>query len=162
MGKSLSLKLRVVGVVKSPLQERRQDGWEEIVSEIIMDPDWNEGLEDLENFSHIIVLFWLNRITSQERRIIQVHPRGRLDLPLVGVFASRSPMRPNPIGMTVVQLLERRGNVLQVKGLDALDGTPVLDIKPYLPWDCVPEATFPSWVRQLGADHRASSEKEKR
>lgn len=162
MSQTLSLKLRVIGAVRNQVQERRQEGWEEVVSEIVVDPYWNEALEDLEHFSHIIVLSWLHKITPQERRIVQVHPRGRVDLPLVGVFASRSPMRPNPIGMTVVRLLERRGNVLQVIGLDALDGTPVLDIKPYLRWDCIPEATFSPWVYQLGLASGTSSQEEKK
>lgn len=156
MSQSLTLRLPVVGVVKNQVQERKQEGWEEIVSEIVVDPEWSEALEDIEHFSHIIVLFWLHKITPQERRIVQVHPRGREDLPLVGVFASRSPMRPNPVGLTVVKLLERQRNVLRVMGLDALDGTPVLDIKPYLRWDCVPEATFSSWVSRLGPGNRTS------
>jgi tRNA-Thr(GGU) m(6)t(6)A37 methyltransferase TsaA len=71
----------------------------------------------------------------------------------VGVFATRSPVRPNPIALSVVRLLERRGHTLLVKGLDAYDGTPVLDIKPYIPYsDSIPDATFPHWVRVLNEE----------
>ena len=79
----------------------------------------------------------------------------REDLPLVGLFATRSPRRPNPIGVTTVRLLERRGNVLRVLGLDALDGTPVLDIKPYLPYgDCIQDTHVPEWVRSFNEELR--------
>ena len=79
----------------------------------------------------------------------KVHPRGRQDLPLVGLFATRAPYRPNPVGMSVVRLLECRGNVIKVQGLDAINGTPVIDIKPYLPRDGVVDVTFPQWVSKL-------------
>jgi len=71
----------------------------------------------------------------------------RSDLPLVGLFATRSPRRPNALGMTVVRFLQRQGNMLYMEGLDALDGTPVIDIKPYLPdGDAVPNASVASWI----------------
>ena len=73
----------------------------------------------------------------------------RPDLPLVGLFSTRSPVRPNPLGLAVVRLVERRGNVLKVIGLDAIDGTPVLDIKGYLPGDAVAGARYPEWVGRL-------------
>ena len=77
----------------------------------------------------------------------KVHPRGQQELPLVGRFATRSPTRPNPIGKTTVKLLERRGNILKVTGLDAIDGTPVIDIKPYIPgYDSVLDTRVPPWV----------------
>jgi len=77
----------------------------------------------------------------------KVHPRGNKKLPLVGLFATRSPNRPNSIGKATVRLIKREGNVLKVRGLDAIDGTPVIDIKPYLPrYDSVARAKVPWWV----------------
>jgi len=103
-------------------------------------------VDGIEDYSHIIVLFWMNRLTGQETPLKQ-RQMGRQDRPLKGLFALRTPNRPNPIGKTTVRLLERLGHVLKVEGLDALDGTPVIDIKPYLPrYDVAPDATVPPWI----------------
>lgn len=120
-----------------------------MVSELILDAILEEATEGLEQFSHIIVIFCMHKVPLERDIPTKVHPRGRQDLPLVGLLATRTPYRPNPIGMSVVRLLERQRNVLKVKGLDAIDGTPVIDIKPYLPRDSVVDATFPQWVAKL-------------
>ncbi len=144
------VELRPVGWVRNEVEEKPADGvWEELVSEIEIDEAVAPALEGIEEFSHIIVLFWIDRRDPSDRPL-QVHPQGRQDLPLKGVFATRSPARPNPVGLTVVKLLERDGRVLRVLGLDALNGTPVLDIKPYLVrGDSVPDASIPEWLRTL-------------
>lgn len=81
---------------------------------------------------------------------IKVHPRARRELPLVGLFATRSPHRPNPIGESTVRLIERRDNILRVEGLDAIDGTPVLDIKPHFPRaDNPTDVRVPEWITRL-------------
>jgi tRNA-Thr(GGU) m(6)t(6)A37 methyltransferase TsaA len=87
----------------------------------------------VEDYSHLFILFWITRIPPNRRGLMKVHPKSREDLPLVGVFATRTQYRPNPIGMTLVELLDRKKNVLRVRGLDAIRGTPVLDIKPISP-----------------------------
>ncbi len=97
------------------------------VSEIKIVPELADGLYRLEESEYLLVLFYFDRSEGFELR---VHPKGDENNPLVGVFASRSPRRPNPIGATVVKLLRIDGNVLTVSGLDAWEGTPVLDIKP--------------------------------
>ena len=72
---------------------------------------------------------------------------GKQELPLVGLFATRSPNRPNPVGIATVRLLERQGNILKVEGLDAIDGTPIIDIKPYIPgYDSATDAKVPPWI----------------
>ena len=124
-------------------------GWEEVVSELILDANLEEATEGLEQFSHIIVVFWMHKVPPERGIPTKIHPRGRQDLPLVGLLATRAPYRPNPVGVSVVKLLERRGNVLKVKGLDAINGTPIIDIKPYLPFDGVVNVTFPQWVAKL-------------
>lgn len=146
----MKVELRPVGRVRNRVEEKPDDGvWEETVSEIEIEEGVAPALEGIEEFSHIIVLFWIDRRDPTDNPL-QVHPNGRQDLPMKGVFATRSPARPNPVGLTVVKLLERNGRVLRVLGLDALNGTPVLDIKPYLVrGDSVPDASIPDWLRTL-------------
>ena len=112
------------------------------LSKIIIFDDYIAALEGIEDFSHIIVLFWLDRIKSK-KSLLKVHPRGRKELPLLGVFATRSMFRPNPIGLTIVELIKAEPNTLLVRGLDAFDLTPVLDIKPYDFWDISQELKLP-------------------
>ena len=101
------------------------------------------ALEGIEAFSHVIVVFHIDRVPEEEKRLRVSVGQGSER----GVLATRSQRRPNPIGVSVVRLLHRRKTVLRVQGLDATDGTPVLDIKPYLPaYDGVPETRLPSWA----------------
>ena len=140
---------RPIGTVHNTIREGRQE-WGQVTSEIELLPQHAERLDGIEDFSHIQVIFHLDRVSRYERQMKRFHPRDREDLPLVGAFATRSQRRPNPIGLTTVRLLGRKGNTLRVKGLDALDGTPVLDIKPYSArHDLHPEATAPDWVEKL-------------
>jgi tRNA-Thr(GGU) m(6)t(6)A37 methyltransferase TsaA len=141
--------LEPIGVVRNEIKEMGRHKWEEIVSLLIFRPDLEEALDGLEKFSHIIVVFWMHLSPVGERIALKTHPQMRQDLPLVGVLATRSPIRPNPLGVTVVKLLERKENLLKVVGLDALDGTPVVDIKPYLPGDSVIDIKAPDWVYKL-------------
>ena len=110
----------------------------------------DEGLDGLEEFSHILVVFWMHKVPAMRQPVCKIHPQGRADLPLVGLFATRSPYRPNPVGVSAPRLVERKGNVLRVVGLDAIDGTPVLDIKPYLPHlDAPADYRGPDWVSKF-------------
>jgi len=122
-----------------------------VVSEIALSPKFEEGLEGIEEYSHLFVLFWLSRVPPNARgRRLKIHPRSRRDLPLVGIFGTRTQYRPNPIGLTQVRLLKRERNVLRVKGLDAMNGTPILDIKPISPRDEIPRKTrVPGWYQRL-------------
>lgn len=145
------MNFKPIGTVKSPFTEPREQKWEDVTSEIHLDETLTEGLVGLSGFSHIYVIYHLHQAAPFDPRTDLVkRPRGRADLPLAGVFARRSPHRPNPIAVTIVRLLGVNQNILTVKGLDALDGTPVLDIKPYMPdFDRVPDAAFTDWVNQL-------------
>ena len=120
-----------------------------LVCSIIVKKGYERALDGIEDFSHIYVIFWMHEISDTERRTLKTHPRGRMDLPLLGVFATRSPLRPNPIGLTIVKLLGRKGNVLTVRGLDAFDGTPVMDVKPYNHWDIMENVKVPEWWLKL-------------
>jgi len=92
-------------------------------------PEFAEALDGVEEHEHLWVLFWMHELTAEDRPLLRVHPRGDQSRPQRGVFALHSPMRPNPIGMTRVRLVAREGNRLIVEDLDALDGSPVIDLK---------------------------------
>ncbi len=139
--------LRPIGVVRNNVAEPRAEGWEDVRSDLIFRDDLLDALDDIEAYSHIIVVFYCHKVPEEERAGGRIHPRGDVRLPEQGVLATRSQRRPNAVGVSVVPLLRRRRNILRVQGLDAIDGTPVLDIKPYLPpYDSVPDARVPGWV----------------
>lgn len=119
------LKLEPIGYVRNEIEESTD--FTDVVSEIVILPELVDGLYRIDESKEIDVLFWFDRSTGPKMRL---HPKGDPDIPLVGVFATRSPNRPNPIGVTRVRLMSVNGNILTVKGLDAFNGTPVLDIKP--------------------------------
>ncbi|MEA2085674.1 MAG: tRNA (N6-threonylcarbamoyladenosine(37)-N6)-methyltransferase TrmO [Chloroflexota bacterium] len=138
--------LKAIGTVRNEIKRPSHRECTEVVSEIVIDAGLTEALDRLDEFSHIIVLYWMHKAAGGQPAA-RVHPRGRREAPLVGVFATRSPNRPNPVGQTTVRLLERRGNILKVKGLDAIDGSPVIDIKPYLPgYDSPADAGVAPWI----------------
>ena len=119
------------------------------LSQIVLQDELTEGLEGISGFSHLFVLFYLNQVSDEQRKTLKVHPRGREDMPLTGVFSTRTMLRPNPVGLTLVELVKVDGSVLTVRGLDAYDGTPVLDVKPYDSWDTAENARVPDWWRKL-------------
>jgi len=129
------IRFRPIGVVHSPFHVRedinprrnfRPDGFSDIRGELEIDPSYAAGLKDIAGFSHLIVIFAFHK---SELGHLLVRPP--FETRRRGVFSTRSPHRPNPIGMTVVRLLGRCGNILRVSGIDMLEGTPILDIKPY-------------------------------
>ncbi|MFQ6014802.1 MAG: tRNA (N6-threonylcarbamoyladenosine(37)-N6)-methyltransferase TrmO [Anaerolineae bacterium] len=145
-----SMVVEPIGWVRNGIEPLAEVIWEEITSEIVVEEKWGLALEGLEDFSHIIVVWWISYLEDERGTVLQTHPEQKEELPLVGIFATRSPVRPNPIGITAVKLLERQGNRLKVLGLDAYDGTPVLDIKPYLTkGDSIEDATVADWAKQL-------------
>ncbi len=105
---------------------------ESLESDIRIFPEYEAALEGIDEFSHILVLFWPHLISEEKRATLCVHPMGRGDIPKKGIFATCSPIRPNPVLLSPVRLIERHKNILKVKGLDALDKSLVVDIKPYL------------------------------
>ena len=121
-----------IGVIHSPFIDKSQTPIQptrsQAVGQVEVFPEFADGLQDLEGFSHIILLYIFHQSNGYT---LQVKPF--LDDQLHGLFATRYPCRPNPIGLSVVQLLTRRENILDIEGVDVLDGTPLLDIKPYVP-----------------------------
>jgi tRNA-Thr(GGU) m(6)t(6)A37 methyltransferase TsaA len=137
---------RAIGVVRNRVNESRPDGWADVKSDIILRDELAEALDPIEGFSHVIVVFDLDRVSDAARRLRVT--AGNEDVPPErGVLATRSQLRPNAIGVSVAAVVHRRQGVLRVRGLDALNGSPVLDIKPYLPaYDAVADARLPSWA----------------
>ncbi len=147
VNKDGSIEIKPLGVARNNVEKPMSSGWKDVVTEIVVDKKYAKGLDGIEDYSHVIVIYWFDK---EEECHIKHHPQGNKDVPFVGIFACRCPQRPNPIGMSTVELLDRKGNVLKVKGLDVLNGTPILDVKPYTPqYDVVKQCKAPEWINRL-------------
>jgi tRNA-Thr(GGU) m(6)t(6)A37 methyltransferase TsaA len=148
--------LKPIGVVRGGRAEPIDDDWDAVEATIELDAAQfkSDATASLADFSHIEVVYHFNRVPDEEINTGARHPRGRKDWPLVGIFAQRGKGRPNRIGVTVCRLLATDGLRLRVRGLDAIDGTPVLDIKPvmtgFLPRGEIRE---PQWAKDLMAGY---------
>lgn len=143
------IEINPIGIVHANAEDI-QHNWRSIVSEIHINEDFVIGLEGLENWSHIVVIFSMHETHFDPDKHLLNRPGGRDDMPETGIFAQRSHLTPNTIGMTVVKLLDIKGAVLTVRGLDAIHGTPVLDIKPYAPiYDGASDPLVPVWFLRL-------------
>jgi len=147
--------LQPLAVVRNARLEAEDDRWREVVSAIeLVDELPTEALAGIEAFSHIEVLFFFHGVPAAKVVSGARHPRNNPDWPEVGILAQRGKNRPNRLGATVVRLLRREGRTLYVSGLDAIDGTPVVDIKPvmreFLPQEPVEQ---PPWVSELMAHY---------
>jgi tRNA (adenine37-N6)-methyltransferase len=130
----------------------KMKGYNQATSEIEIDPALDGILDGIEAYSHLTIIFWAHLVPDERRSHFRGHPMGNKDFPMVGIFATRSPIRPNGILTTVVRLMGRQGNTLQVTGLDALDGSPVLDIKPYYPEVKPENMKLPDWMKQINRE----------
>ena len=150
------IKIKPIGIVRNSAGKEPYDGWKNVVSHIIIDTEYMEALSRLEDFSHIYVLFYLNQMHEEFQAL--TNPTGNPEFPLVGAFATRTPNRPNKIGLTICELLGVDGKVIEVKGLDAFNNTPVLDIKPYFPIK-VDKVKLPDWIIKIN-ESRTKKERE--
>lgn len=146
-----AIRIDPIGYVSTDEGDLARLDWSTVRSEIVLDEVAHAGLSEallgLEDYSHVIVVGWLDRIPEQLRRRRTAYPSGDERLPLQGALALRGGARPNPIAVTVCRLLAVEGATLTVEGLDLVDGTPVLDVKPYIAfYDALPEATLPGWA----------------
>jgi len=155
----MEIKFKPIGIIRTKANdiEVREAG--DRVGELEIYPEFAEGLDGIDGYSHLFVLVYFDRLRPEQIGPLKVKPRGLLrrgftleELPLLGVFALDSPTRPNPIGLTLVRLLRREGNRLFVQGLDFFDRTPVLDIKGYRPNYRADDFTLPEWFRKLADD----------
>jgi len=145
---SEEIHIRPIGYVER-LSPEEDDKDRSLVSRIAIESEFAKGLDGIEEWSHVYVVFWMHKISDEDKMLI--HPGGGVN---VGIFATRAPVRPNSVGLTLVELLERRENVLLVKGLDAFHGTPVLDIKPYPDWErgrliVITDFKVPPWLTKI-------------
>ena len=141
-----------IGTVRSPIREAIDDVWGGVACRIELDASrfTPESLAGLEQFSHVEIVFVFDRVTDSEIHRGSRHPRGRTDWPKVGIFAQRAKNRPNRIGVTVCRLVSVEGLALVVEGFDAIDGTPVLDIKPYMrEFEPRGPVRQPAWATEL-------------
>lgn len=145
--KNGAITIKPLGKAKNSVTKPTLPDWKNVVTEIVIDKRYTKGLDGIEDYSHVIVVYWMDK---EKECHLKHHPQGREDIPFVGIFACRCPQRPNRIAISTVKLVGRKGNVLMVKGLDIVNGTPILDIKPYTPqYDKVVKAKVPSWVSKL-------------
>ena len=141
------IEMNPIGFVSrtSPTENERDRSF---IARIILEEHLGPALDGIEEWSHIYVIFWLDKAISSVESGFYRHSSG------IGIFAARSPIHPNPIGLTLVELIKRDGNVLWVRGLDALHGTPVIDIKPYPDWErgkliVVTDYKIPGWLKKI-------------
>ena len=139
-----------IGSVSSPVRERVDENWGEVMSRINLKSEYQGSLVGLEDFSHAIIVTYLHQAKYTSTKHLQRRPRGMASMPKVGIFAQRVKDRPNPIGVTAVKIIGVGDDYLEVRGLDAIDETPVIDIKPYFPhYDKIDVPRIPKWVDRL-------------
>jgi len=151
----MQVNIQAVAQVKNQRKTLADDHWGEVVSEIhLEDTLSSECFDAIDDFSHLQVIFYFDQVDPNQIVLGSEHPRENLSWPKVGIFAQRKKSRPNCIGSTMVRLLKREGRVLWVAGLDAIDGTAVLDIKPvmheFLPRE---EVKQPPWASELMSNY---------
>lgn len=151
-------RVQSIGTIRRPGDDESMgnaflDPW--LPSKIEIYPRWESALAGIDGFSHLVVLFYMDRV-SRARTPGPLRPvEGVEELEPIGLFATRSPRRPNPVGISCPELLERNGNVLTVRGIDAWDGSPVIDIKGYYPPDELrSDSVVPDWLTDLWERHR--------
>jgi tRNA-Thr(GGU) m(6)t(6)A37 methyltransferase TsaA len=146
----MMIEFNSIGIVKNSIEDKKDTGWGDDISQIIIDKQYEQGLVGLSEFSHLIVVYYLDKADfSMEKHLVR-RPQNREDMPLVGILSQRAKDRPNPIGITAVEITNVNKNIITVKGLDAINNTPILDIKPYYPmYDCKEKAYVPEWVDRL-------------
>ncbi len=145
------LTLEPIGVVRNERTEPIDDGWDAIESRIVLDGRFGaDALTGLDAFSHVEVLFAFHLVQDDTINTGARHPRGRADWPKVGIFAQRGKDRPNRLGLCVCALVGVKGTTITLRGLDAIDGTPVLDIKPYMKGFAPRgEVREPNWAAEI-------------
>jgi len=150
------IEIEPIGFVSriSPYENTRDKS---LVARVVLNKDLMPALDGIEEWSHIYVIFWLDRVVHTTKLVLH-HPSSG-----AGIFAARSPIHPNPIGLTLVELVKREKNVLWVRGLDAYEGTPVVDIKPYPDWEqgcfqVVTDFRVPRWLARIMEQQRAGDQ----
>ena len=146
----MEIKLQSIATVKNSRTEPIDDDWETIIAEIELSSHIpTEAFDNISDFSHLEIIYYLDKVKEQNI-IFSGHPRGNPSYPSIGIFAQRKKDRPNTIGLATVELLEHNDRTIKVKFLDAINGTPILDIKPvFKEYEPKSEIKQPIWVADL-------------
>ena len=147
----MNIQLAPIAFVKNSRKKVIDDNWSSIISEIELTENIiSEAFEGIEEFSHLEVIFYMDKVKDEKAIAQYRHPRNNTTLPKLGTYAQRNKSRPNKLGLTTVELIERKGSILVVKNLDAIDGTPVLDIKPVMV-EFQPQGIIrqPEWTKEI-------------
>lgn len=147
----MEIKLKPIGFVKNSRVEIEDDNWERVLSEIeLIEEIIPESLNGIEEYTHLEIMFYMDKVSDEKAKAQIRHPRNNENLPKVGTFAQRNKNRPNKLGLTTVELIERKGNVIKVRRLDAINGTPILDIKPVMKeYEPIGEIKQPNWTKEI-------------
>jgi len=147
----MKIELKPIAYVKNKRITIADDNWLTITSEIELEESIiTEAFEGIDHFSHLEIIFYMNKVADEKATAKHRHPRNNEKLPKLGTYAQRNKNRPNKLGLTTVQLIERNGRKIKVKYLDAIDGTPILDIKPVmLEFEPKGEIKQPTWVSEI-------------
>jgi tRNA-Thr(GGU) m(6)t(6)A37 methyltransferase TsaA len=146
----IEVRLKPVGFISSPVTEQTDENWGGVISRILLQPEYIGALSGLEDFSHAIIITYLHQAKYEKEKHLQRRPRGLESMPKVGIFSQRAKDRPNAIGVTTVKIITVGSDFIEVQGLDAINGTPVLDVKPYYPqYDKIDSPKTPEWVGRL-------------
>ncbi|MEM7016964.1 MAG: SAM-dependent methyltransferase [Pseudomonadota bacterium] len=148
----MKIELTPIGHVRGGRTEILDDDWGTVQATIEMDAEQftEEAIAGLDTFSHLVVIYHFHKVTLEKIETSARHPRGNMDWPKIGIFAQRGKNRPNRIGTTTCRILGLDGLSIKVQGLDAIDGTPVLDIKPYMRgFEPLGEVLEPEWASEL-------------
>ncbi|MGV9171531.1 MAG: tRNA (N6-threonylcarbamoyladenosine(37)-N6)-methyltransferase TrmO [Promethearchaeia archaeon] len=174
--KELEFNIKPIGIVKNKKNSEilkyskkdikldhkiiREQGNELKPSKIIINDEYVECLDGIEDFSHLVILYWTHKTPEKARKIKKVHPAGMEKMPIKGILATRSPVRPNPIALISVKLIERKDNVLIVEGLDAINNSPIIDIKPHLPsYDSPLNVKLADWMYSIMDEFKKLNER---
>lgn len=144
----MEITFKSIGTTRNQEKKKHFGSWKDVVTELIIDKPYMDALYGLKDFSHCIVIYFMHEVKKCDIRHV---PQGKVGIvPEVGIFACRCTQRPNPIGITTVEIIDIKDNIVSVKGLDVISGTPLLDIKPYTPqYDFIPNAKTPDWINKL-------------
>ena len=144
------IKLKAIGFVSSSVIEQTDEKWGQITSRILLQPEYVGALSGLGDFSHAIIITYLHQAKYEKEKHLQRQPRWFESMPKVGIFSQRAKDRPNALGVTAVKIINVEDDYIKVQGLDAINETPVLDIKPYYPqYDKIDSPKVPDWVNLL-------------
>lgn len=151
----MSIQLEAIAFVKNERKKIEDDNWGAVISSITLEAHiLEEAFEGIDAFSHLQIIFYMNQVIPEKAVAQYRHPRNDKNLPKLGTYAQRNKNRPNQLGLTTVKLIKREGRSIWVQQLDAIDGTPILDIKPvmeeYLPKE---EVIQPDWTRSIMANY---------